>query len=80
MQCPRCQGLCYQELLAAKDFYEPPGWMWACFNCGNRIDDRILQNRTIQEAERILADADAALWDSRRGDLDGASRPVVPEG
>lgn len=37
-----------------------PRWMWACLNCGNRLDARILRNRVIQSAEQILRDASRA--------------------
>lgn len=54
MTCPRCQGLLYQEpwshraqLLFGQDS------MWACINCGNRVDGCVVENRTMQAADRI---------------------------
>lgn len=60
MRCPRCKGCLYKEPTSHRmqHIADPgPGWMWACVNCGNRVDAQMLQNRMIQEAERVAKDA-----------------------
>jgi len=41
MQCPRCTGLMVRERLAWMD---EPIALAACVNCGNRLDEMILEN------------------------------------
>lgn len=58
MRCPRCNGCLYKEPQSHRTkYFSGPGWMWACVNCGNRLDARVLQNRTLQEAEQVAAEA-----------------------
>lgn len=62
MMCPRCGGCLYKEPCSHQmKYFSGPGWMWACINCGNRLDARVLRNRALQQAERIASAAFEAL-------------------
>lgn len=64
MRCPRCNGCLYKEPQSHRmKFVSGPGWMWACMNCGNRVDAQVVRNRTLQDAERVAERA----FESRSG-------------
>lgn len=41
MTCARCQGRCVREWLNRQQTH----WLWRCYNCGERVDRRILLHR-----------------------------------
>lgn len=62
MSCPRCQGLMRVERLRRR---RACLWLWACFACGERIDDVILDARRWQSAESTAA-RNARIWQAVR--------------
>lgn len=45
MTCERCHGYLLREYL-----HRTTRWLWRCYNCGERVDQRILLNRAEQDA------------------------------
>lgn len=48
MICHRCQGLMFQEAISARRRWI---WLWACFACGERIDETIRFHRAMLRQE-----------------------------
>lgn len=48
MTCRRCHGLMFQESISSRRRWL---WLWACFACGDRIDDTIRFNRSMCVSE-----------------------------
>jgi hypothetical protein len=45
MNCERCGGLLYSEVMYDQTVPAVPITIWACINCGNRVDRIIQRNR-----------------------------------
>ena len=63
LACARCGGLLRIEWVRRHG--SPVLRLWACFTCGDRIDDTILANRRGMAAQETH-DWKAALWESIR--------------
>lgn len=61
--CMRCGGLMRIELVPRRGSLVLR--LWACFTCGDRIDDTILANRRCMAAQETH-DWKAALWERIR--------------
>jgi DNA-directed RNA polymerase subunit RPC12/RpoP len=46
-QCARCGGLMWLDKFYGRD--DQPYWGWRCVNCGEVVDQIILQNRGRRE-------------------------------
>lgn len=48
MECPRCQGFCYEEPLTIRSAFEVRfDRQWVCLNCGFRTDTEMGKHQDV---------------------------------
>jgi len=58
MTCRRCRGLMFREAVSARRRWL---WLWACFACGDRIDETIQFHRAMRDRETSAARHDRIM-------------------
>ena len=48
MTCSRCSGLMFREPVSSRRTWI---WLWACYACGDRMDDTIWLHRSLRRQE-----------------------------
>jgi hypothetical protein len=72
MSCTRCGGLCHVERIRRRG--QPTVTLWACYSCGDRVDDTIRWYRAQAREAAITKDWKARVWQ----DVCALARGEVP--